>query len=294
MTNAVDGARLALESTPSSTTEIPNWLDLPAQTRVVAHGVRIGFGAHSSDVLNQMKSMLPPGARPARQMSVDVTYTLRSAGAQVVRPGAEELIATVDGDELIRSTDSGSVLQSLERHLHLHVAEHAPRRVFVHAGVVAWNGKAIVIPGTTYSGKSTLVAALVQAGAIYYSDEFALVDGAGRVHPYLKPIQLRDGRGVPDPLAAANFRWVEGGEPLAVRLVLVTRYRRGGRWRPQRVSAGAGMLALLANTVSARRDPKRALQNLTCLLAGATVLKGTRGEAASVIRHLRRYGHLLA
>jgi hypothetical protein len=282
----------ALDSTPNATAEIPDWLDLPAKMRVVAHGVRIGFGAPTSDVLNQMKSMLPPGARPARNMSVDVTYTLRSERPRFVQPGPEELIATVDGDELMRSTDGAAVLQSLERHLHLHVAEYAPRRFFVHAGVVAWKGKAIVIPGTTWSGKSTLVAALVQAGATYYSDEFALVDPAGRVHPYLKPIQLRDVTGSSHPLPAAKFRCIEGKEASAVGLVLVTRYRRGSRWRPQPVSSGAGMLALLANTVSARRDPKRALQNLTRMLAGACVLKGPRGEAESVAQQLVRSAYL--
>ena len=43
--------------------------------------------------------------------------------------------------------------------------------------IVTWGrGRAIVIPGRTFSGKSTLVAELVRAGATYYSDEYAVED----------------------------------------------------------------------------------------------------------------------
>jgi hypothetical protein len=280
-----------MEAAQTASPDIANWVDLPMRVAMVAHGVRIGFGADSDEALDQMKATLPPGARPARDNGVDVSYTL-GAGTNPAQPGVRELIGAVDGEELLRSTDSGAVLQSLERHIHLHVAEHAPRRVFVHAGVVGWNGRGVVIPGTSYSGKSTLVAALVDAGATYYSDEYAVVDSAGRVHPYLQPIQLRDALGFHDPLATAKVSLVKGKEILTIGLVLVTSFRRGARWRPQRVSAGTGMLALLANTVSARRDPRRALRNLTRMLDGACVLRGTRGEAPAVVRQLLRYGYL--
>src|SRR5438045_8281052 len=80
----------------------------------------------------------------------------------------------------------------LESHLRLCVAELAKHRVFVHAGVVGWKGKAIVIPGRSYSGKSTLVSELVKAGATYYSDDYAVFDARGRVYPFPKPLEMRD------------------------------------------------------------------------------------------------------
>jgi len=75
-----------------------------------------------------------------------------------------------------------------------YIALWARRRVFVHAGVVAWQGRAVLIPGRTLSGKSWLVRALVRAGAEYYSDEFAVLDARGRVHPYPLPPREADGR----------------------------------------------------------------------------------------------------
>ena len=84
-------------------------------------------------------------------------------------------------------------------HMMIHVAEHAPEYVFLHAGVVAWEDRALLLPGQSHAGKSTLVAELVRAGATYYSDEFALLDSQGRVHRiYTRDIRMRR-PGAPDP-----------------------------------------------------------------------------------------------
>src|SRR3954454_11600786 len=80
------------------------------------------------------------------------------------------------------------VLNALRKSIQLCVAEHAPDRVFIHAGVVIWNGEAIIIPGRSFAGKSRLVWAMLQAGATYYSDEFAVLDSDGLVHAFPVPI----------------------------------------------------------------------------------------------------------
>ena len=74
---------------------------------------------------------------------------------------------------------------SLDQSLHLAVAEFSPQAVFLHAGVAVWNGAAILIPGRSHAGKSTLIKSLIEAGAVYYSDEFApvLPDGFGNSLP---------------------------------------------------------------------------------------------------------------
>jgi len=72
-----------------------------------------------------------------------------------------------------------------------HIAETAHDRFFVHAGVVGWNGRAIVIPGQSKIGKTTLVEEFLRIGATYYSDEFAVFDRRGYVHPFARPLRVR-------------------------------------------------------------------------------------------------------
>jgi hypothetical protein len=63
---------------------------------------------------------------------------------------------------------------------------------FLYAGVVAWQGHAIVFPGRSLSGKTTLVREMLRLGATYYSDEFAVVDNSGLVHSFPRPLGIRE------------------------------------------------------------------------------------------------------
>jgi hypothetical protein len=188
---------------------------------------------------------------------------------------------------LARSFDQDSLFETFESDLRLFVAELATHRVFVHAGVVGWKGQAIVIPGRSYSGKSTLVAELVRAGATYYSDEYAVLDSRGRVHPFSKPIELREeGKFTQRKVTVTELGGKSGTKPLPVGLVLMTRFQSGARWRPRNLTPGKGVLELLFNTVSARRSPERALATLRVVASQAALLKGVRGNATEVVNAL--------
>jgi hypothetical protein len=188
---------------------------------------------------------------------------------------------------LARSLDLSEALQALEAELRLYVAERAKGKLFVHAGVVGWRGKAIVLPGRSFCGKSTLVAALVKAGATYYSDEYAVFDDRGRVRPYLSPLSLRtEPGGTPKAVAQAGCTVEAGLAPLPVRAIVVTQFQPDACWRPRRVTQGQAVLSLLANTVAARRRPMSAFKTLSQLVEGAPVLQGRRGEADEVAARL--------
>jgi molybdopterin/thiamine biosynthesis adenylyltransferase len=189
-----------------------------------------------------------------------------------------------DHVRLVRSNVLDTVFDTLESDLRLFVAEWARHRVFVHAGVVGWKGKAIVIPGRSYSGKSTLVAEFVRAGATYYSDEYAVFDSLGRVHPFSKPIELRgEGDYRQSKVTVSELGGSAGTKPLPVGLVLMTQFKKGARWRPRKLTAGKGVLELLFNTVCARRYPEKALATLKRVAHKADVLKGVRGDATEVV-----------
>jgi hypothetical protein len=163
--------------------------------------------------------------------------------------------------------------------MHLYVAEYASNRVFVHAGVVGWRGRAILLPGASGAGKSTLVAALLRAGASYYSDEYAVLDPHGLVHPFARRLSIRAADGTTVRCEPEEFGGRAADRPLPVGLVAVTKYLVGTQWRPRPLTAGQAILALLQDTLPARRDPEGSLRVLRKAVAPALVLKGTRGEA---------------
>jgi hypothetical protein len=255
-----------------------------------AYGVRVGIRVSQAKVLKQLEIHLPPARKPAPSPHVDILYSL-VMGGDGSRVGVRRFnLLYANALRLARSLDLGEVLDALEAHVQLHIAETAPRRRFVHAGVVGWRGDAIIMPGRSYSGKSMLVAALVSAGATYYSDEYAVLDDHGRVHPYPKPLSLRAHPGAQATrYSAETLGRRVGSTPLSIGLVVISQYKAGAGWRPRRLSTGHGVLALLANTVSARRHPAGALATLQRIAANAVILKGGRGEASTVAPLLLKY-----
>ena len=210
---------------------------------------------------------------------MDQLYSLR-LGGEGTRPGLRRFHVLYEGSARIaRTLALDEALDRLEEGVRLSVASRARQRLFVHAGVVARGGRAVLIPGHSRSGKSTLVAALVKAGATYYSDEYAVLDSLGRVHPFPRPLVLRGPDGMSRRQPEEEIGGRAGVTPLPVALVISTRYRPGGRWRPRRVSSGRGLLALLGHTVPARLRPREAVRVLSRVMDDASVLQGTRGEA---------------
>ena len=253
-----------------------------------AYGVAVGVRVSDRSVLERVQALLPPGWKPAGKPTVRRLYSL-IVGGPTSRSGVRRFnILYSDAARLLRTHDLEEVLGQLELDLELYIADRAPRRTFVHAGVVGWNGQGIVIPGRSFSGKSSLVKALVQAGASYYSDEFAVLDERGRVHPYPLPLAIRPGLDGTPPMkyGPEELGGVAGLRPLPVGLVLITRYVSGTRFRPRPVSAGRAVLELLGHTLPARRRPERILDVLTRAVSQASVLRGARGEAEETARQI--------
>ena len=56
-----------------------------------------------------------------------------------------------DVERVARTPDLHTLVDTLETDIRFYIAEYAKRRVFVHAGVVSWKGRAILIPGRSFS-----------------------------------------------------------------------------------------------------------------------------------------------
>ena len=247
---------------------------------ILTYGVRIGIRTNSPQLLDRMCDHLPPVWKPASSPYVDRLFSLKigDAGPGKPRKPLHELFE--DSEPGTTSESLSELLSDFERRIKMYVAEMARRRVFIHAGAVGWRGKAIIVPGRTLSGKSTLVAELVRCGAVYYSDEYAVLDEKGRVLPYPQRLAIR----IPGSSEERKYRPEEiggasGTKPLPVGLVVVGRFKAGRHWRPRRLTAGAAVLELLDNCLPARRKPEAVMSALQYAVSEAAIYKGPRGEA---------------
>lgn len=221
----------------------------------VVLAIRVSDPAH----LTAARRVLPPGHEPA-----------------LLQDALEELVLDVPP-----GGDLSTAVGELDARVRRLVATHAPRHVFVHAGVVARSGRALVLPAPTFAGKTELVGALVSAGAVYYSDEYAVLDEHGLVQPYARPLSLRPrhGRGGGHVTAGA-LGGSSGTEPAPVGLIAATSYDPAATWAPAERSPAEGVLLMLAHAGQARDDPARVLDVLQRASGDARVLEGPRGEAA--------------
>jgi hypothetical protein len=253
---------------------------------IEAEGLRIGIRVNDQGLLDELEGRLPPGWNEAAGAEVDRLFSvwLGAPGRKVRRYSLVYAGILRRARTFVRE----EALQALEAELRQAVAAGARRRVFVHAGVVGWRGRAIVIPGRSGAGKTTLVAELVRAGATYHSDEFAVLDASGRVHPFAKPLSIRQGDGatVNTPVEALGGR--AGAGPLRPILFALASHRPQARWRPDRLSPGQSLLALLAHTVPVRRRPRASLRALEAAISAAVVVRGNRGEARETAHALLR------
>lgn len=73
------------------------------------------------------------------------------------------------------------------------IANNAHQYAIVHAATVEKSGRAVILPGTPGSGKSTLCAAMVCRGWRLLSDEMALISlNDGLLRPFPRPISLKN------------------------------------------------------------------------------------------------------
>lgn len=256
-----------------------------ARLSFTAYGLRIEVNVNPNCVVGDLIDRLPPAWRPTLPIGqrIDRRYSVTLGNGNSSRTaGSPRTLSTIygDGERLVQTEDFAAALDVFESDLQIYVAEHSRSGVFVHAGVVAWRGRAILVPGRSCSGKTSLVTEFVRAGATYYSDEYAVIDAKGRVHPYPKPLGIRSRGSLRQTRTSVEAIGGRAGlKPLPVGLVLITKFRDGAEWAPRRLSGGEAVLAMLAHTVCARTRPRAALGCLAQVAFAASFLEGPRGEA---------------
>jgi len=246
-----------------------------------AFGVCVGIRATVSGMLDRILPLLPPGWKKSPRGLVQRLYSLIGANGSEGKGVRHLNLLYANNLRLARETDLQAVLEAFRNDHHLYVAGASPDMTFIHAGVVGWQRRAVVLPGRSFSGKTTLVRELLRLGATYYSDEYALVDERGLIHPFVRPLGIREhGSTVQTDFTPEKLGASVGVEPLRAGTVVITEYQAGTRWEANPLSQGQGALELLANSVAIRRLPEKTLLRLLEVAKRAVFIRGPRGEAS--------------
>jgi hypothetical protein len=273
--------RLSLLSLKGASIDPHGWTN---QAVVSSFGVSVAVRTDDPALLNALCQHLPPcaQARPARDADLQYSMYSRPLGADRGRV-QPFYVGHSSAGLFVETLDQARACEAFASTVQFDVAAASTEWVFVHAGVVVHDGGAIVIPAPTMHGKSTLVEALVRAGATYYSDEYAVIDTEGRVHPFRIPLSIRTGDGGKRRLAPDAAGTLPA---VPIRTIVATRHSAGAVWQPRRGTPAEAVMALLSNAVRARLAPRATLDVLARAVDGAILLEGPRGDADVVAPQL--------
>lgn len=240
------------------------------------------------------------GARIGLDAPVDIAERVAThvadVAARIDRGGEDATVSVVrrrDGrwdvtsetDDVVVATDS--VERAVVDQVHRLFALHARGVIFFHAGAVGLDGRVVLVPGRSFSGKTTLVESAVRAGWEYYSDEFAVIDATGSVHPYPRPLGVREVDSTTSSVPVTELGGRIASSLGTVAAVVSTHYRPASTWSPVIVEGSAAALPLIDNAVRARLAPQAVVATAAAVIdGGARTYIGDRGEAAEVVAAL--------
>lgn len=185
----------------------------------------------------------------------------------------------VDGVAVASTARPPDIIPHLIHVLDEAVLKHLTDQRAVHAGVVLWRGRALLLPGMSHAGKSSIVAALLRQGATYFSDEYALIDAEGKVHPYARPLMVRDGCPEQTPILAREYGARIGDAPAEPGWILFLQYEPAAGWNIARLSQGEALLGLLRNTPHILAESPDMIDKFQRAIARASCYAGKRADA---------------
>jgi hypothetical protein len=254
-----------------------------------SYGVNVRISSNSAEVFGCASA----AARTALIGNLEkIGYTDETQVFELPVEANGKISIIQDGVTMIAKEDSTfrfwKYFDSLVRIL---VADHSPHLVFIHAGVVGWRGKAIILPGDSFFGKTTFVSELARCGAEYYSDEYAIIDERGLVHPFARPLTMR-GKGndvCETPTEIEQIGGKKGGEPIPVGCVFFTKFDPESRPDYQFVTIGQGIVEIIRQTIAIRRNTEFAIKVLKNAFSNAIIVKSPRTEAEVFAREFLEF-----
>lgn len=231
-----------------------------------------------------------------------------------VRPeGAGFVLSDSHGRAYTVPDEDWAILETLRRLVYQITDELTLRGIYAtHAGSLVYDGQALIIPGKSRAGKTTLTLALVSHGLGLLSDEFALsAPDARTILPYRRGLHIRPGtpellselaflnERPPRALPHAEFQWtlppreLEQAFPACLadaaplrHVVLLEPRGTATTSVLEPVSKGVLAIEIVRSTTSAATDFDATMERVTQLIRDARCARLRPGRLESSIEVL--------
>jgi hypothetical protein len=228
------------------------------------------------DLVTRLAACYRAGARAdVANRETLVVHVRVHAGGWLVDVPARPTATAPDLVSAVRALNHEVMHALMLRHPHL---------FFVHGGVVELGGRAVVLPGLSRAGKSTLVLALLCAGARLLSDELMVYDPRTRcLCPFARAVKVRDeclpyfpqfasafvGAGEGRFLPFAAFPAGVVAERAELGLIVAPTWDGHGDDVLRPLSAGEGLLYLTRSALNFGSQRERSVDHLAALAGGS-------------------------
>lgn len=262
--------------------------DLSESLVVRSHGVSVRIITNSVDAFDAIVPALSEDL-PLGEFSKNALPPPGHEFAYFWNPSTLDAVYK-DGEKISARRRRADAIKLLCSQIRLTIAEFAPDHVFIHAGVVSVNGKAIILPANSMSGKTTLTAELVRQGTVYLSDEYAVIDNNGNVCPYPKDLSFRpEGQFQQTEIPVGSLGGKQGKRPVPVGLIVFTEFSAKGMWKPEILTPGQAYLEFIPHTIPIRQSPAMSMDRLRMIVSRAASIKTKRGDAKETAAALLEY-----
>ncbi len=257
--------------------------DYKHQLFIESYGVKIAITANKAEAIEKVRKILD-AYLPDCYVEIEAGETPHRFRLRWNPSGIDSFYK--NDKKLYSAERREKLLENFGSTVRRTVAEFAVGRVFIHSGVVSWKGKAIVIPSKSLGGKTSLTAALIRCGALYYSDEYAILDADGCVYPFPKKLSVREtsDHRVQVERSVDELGGRAATEKTRIGMFLLTRYKPHARWNPKRLTPAKGILEIINHTVPIRTNPGFVLEVLNRAAQEAVVVKSNRGDVSKSAR----------
>jgi HprK-related kinase A len=242
----------------------------------------------------------------------DVTIDPPSFFRRYFRP---QVTLSCDGRQPFKPLPISQAFPMLEWGLNWVLSSHAHDYLVIHAAVVERDGYALVLAADPGSGKSTLCAALTNAGWRLLSDELALVDlKSGDISPIARPISLKNKsiaviRALsPQVVIGDVCRDTAKGDVAHVRpppasvlslgttaipkLIIFPKYTEGACLESRQVGKAHALAELMRHSFNAPVLGGEAFESLSSLLEKSNVFRATYSSFDQILPEIDRLWEL--